>query len=121
MLEFKKNTLGVISSEIVNFPEFLKTFIGETVTIWFSSLPNLYSIDKLTFFKFVKDEHLSILMLFGSNTDIKMSIPFEEPINEGFGIKIKGNADHYWIDAFNEKEAIIIKYNKDHESLKEVD
>ncbi len=107
MVEFEKNTLNVISVSIESFSDFLMNFAGRPITIWLSSSPAFYSIDRPLFFKFVKEPNMFVIM--GSNDDVKVSIPS----NAGFGIKLKGNKNHYWIDRFNEKEALVIKYKAD--------
>lgn len=105
VVEFPKNSLHAVSASIEPFKKFIAGFGNKTVTIWMNSFPNLYSIDKLVFFKFVKSPDM--LVLFGSNDNVKISIPIES----GFGITVKGEHEHYWLDSFNENEALVIKYD----------
>ena len=105
MAEFEKNTLNVISVSIESFSDFLMNFVGRPITIWLSSSPAFYAIDSLSSIKFTLNPDM--LVLFGSNDNVKVSIPS----HAGFGIKLKRNKNHYWIDKFNEKEALVIKYN----------
>lgn len=114
MPTFEPNSLGVVSVNIMKTFEFFMGFQGTSVVVWTSSSPAMYSIDRFTSFKFVidkkqhdKKEHSDIFVLFGSNDDVKVSIP----IDAGFGIKLKNSKDHYWIDKFNEKEVVVINYN----------
>ena len=113
MVEFEPNSLGVVSVNIMKTSEFFMAFQGASVIIWTSSSPTLYSIDKFTNYKFVSDnkknEGSDIFVLFGSNDDIKVGIP----ASSGFGIKLKNNLNHYWIDKFNENELVVINYNSE--------
>lgn len=107
MPEFEKNTLGVVSVNVMDISEFLMRFSGSAITIWYSSSPAFYSIDRLASFKFTKGPDM--LVLFGSNNDVKASIP----TSDGFGIKLKDSKDHYWVDKFNRKQALVIRYNSE--------
>lgn len=104
MCELENNTLGVVSVNIENFRSFLAKFAGKPITIWRSSSPAFYAIDSLSLVKFIKDPDM--LVLFGSNDNVKLSIPS----NDGFGIKLMHTKQHFWIDKFNEEEALVIEY-----------
>ena len=103
-ITFQKNSLNAVYAKIVPFDMFIIPFWGEAVTIWHSSEPSFYSIDSLSGYKFVKEPDM--LVLFGSNDNVKVSISRRS----GFGIKIKGSLEHFWVDVFNENEVLSIKY-----------
>lgn len=107
MISFPKNSLNVSLVGIEPFPKFMEKFAGRTVTIWIGAEPILYSIDKLSRFTFVTGPDM--LILFGSKSNIKFSVP----LGNGFGLKIKGGSEHFWVDKFNETEALVIEYKAD--------
>ena len=101
---FQKNSLNAVYAKIIPFDMFIIPFWGEAITIWRNSEPFVYFIDSLSGYKFVKEPDM--LILFGSNNDINVSIAGKT----GFGIKIKDSLEHFWVDAFNENEVLVIKY-----------
>ena len=107
MISFRRNSLNVALAGIEPFPEFMAKFAGKTLTIWAGAKSILYSIDKMSHFTFVTEPDM--LVLFGSNSNVKFSVP----LGDGFGLKIKGDSKHFWVDKFNETEALVIEYKAD--------
>lgn len=107
MVTFRRNSLKAVAAGVEPFSEFMKKFVGSTVTIWTGMEPTLYSIDRMSRFIFVTDPDM--LIIIGSNPDVKFSVP----LGNGFGLKVKGDNSKFWIDKFNAAEAVVIMYEAD--------
>jgi len=106
----ERNTLGIREMKIVNTDIFFKQFIGMPVTLWIGRYPIYYSIPDVESIEFVEgmeNARSTSIVFFGHSDDSKMAID----INYGFGIKIHGHNEQFWVDKLNAKESAIIVYD----------
>ena len=111
-----KNTLDIVRMEVIETTPFLDSFVGQPVTFWVGREPIYYSLSKVTGYKFLllaKDKRT--IIFFGNDDHDKFGID----VNYGFGVRIQGTKNDYWIDKINEKEVALIQYSE--EKFEELD
>ncbi len=101
----KENTLGVKEMKVMKTSEFDELFIGKSVTFWIGKEPIYFGL-------FVLEIEVSdiggkeCIVFFGESNNDKFAVEF----GYGFGIKVKGERMHYWVDSMNRDEATVIVY-----------
>lgn len=115
--DFEPNSLSVSYMGLIPVKEFMDNLLGKTLTVW-SNPFSIYSVDKLTSYKFVPAPDTSpgtaiksqSIVLFGFSDKMK----FLARPHTGFGLKIYGEPEKYWVDKFDEREMAIICYDPSH-------
>jgi hypothetical protein len=108
LVKMAKNTLGVISAGVLDTKQFFDQFIGQQITFWVEHSSVYFGIDMLTTIIYTAFSDIPAIVFLSSNDNVKFAVEF----GHGFGFKVAGSSDHYWVDNMNEKDCMVIHYRK---------
>lgn len=103
----KKNSLNIKNIAIFNTREFFNKFLGKNLIIWIDNRNLFFSLSKLTDYKFDFNTNPGTFVMLGLENE-----GFGISFDAGFGFKVEGESEKYYIDKMNENEVVVITYLK---------